>query len=911
MSAFFDEAVTPCPSRSRSSLDSLIDDDSSLEPTGQIEYTTEVRAPTLTGVRPRRANRTGSAFQILEDVIQKPAGPVEKRRRPNGAIKPSDRKSSLLAQPAQRFRPKVNAAPSASPRPVKQKTETQPKSRGVEGKTSRESLHVPPKKDAQLEQHSQDTGLKKNVRRNTVYIPPDDSTVASVFMGLFSPLKKPDGESLPPLAEDTQVNTLEKRIVQRQARKSLAVSARRAPLQPSKKIAQEAAFRVDVAGKNGGKENIPPGTFVDSEKKTSEFLPPTKPSRLNTVPAQKHVRLSNKLSSPNSKPAKAVAAAPKEQKPARGVLGEKQSNVKPSQSRSDLNKAVATGPTPPVMSASLDARASALSNRLGCTASSRASRIESVPPKLKRLNHEYPSLTEDIPKPALYEDNWLSHQETVITQLVNALFECTNGDSNAYDPNGMRLELLGLYHTDYFAQLYRRLQSSLSFGNLSTYKELLSRSNRLRHDVGLKRKFLDIWLQSYDLRALVAAVETVVGRKVFNDNHLQSDDANTPQNNATKRNRVMLKKLEGFLDAFLLHNDDVDQALHSTNDISETHMKAYRRTVLRSIILVVLLDQGKQCSSANLPQRLFVSSSSFKSSAALLQALIGVLLPSCGDITKPLGHLGCRLSYQQHELQEYNYQMENIAVDLRDGVRLTRLVEALFFTSENAQSDPDQTEVTLNTGEALCLLGDEKDLPLSKHLKYPCVSRAAKIFNVQIALSALESVRGSSAIVSTVRAEDIVDGYREKTIALLWALVSKWGLAGLVDWDDVSKEISRLERKALSQVGVERARSEAWFTEETFDDSDRPAYLLQKWATILAALKGLPVNNMTTSFADGRIYESIVDEYEPYITGNSHGGGLETSIRSAPVSLESRLRLLGCSSQFGTSHIQYITSILY
>jgi abnormal spindle-like microcephaly-associated protein len=236
---------------------------------------------------------------------------------------------------------------------------------------------------------------------------------------------------------------------------------------------------------------------------------------------------------------------------------------------------------------------------------------------------------------------------------------------------------------------------------------------------------------------------------------------------------------------------------------------------------------------------------------------------------------------------------------MRDGVRLTRMVEVLFFTSEHARSDiEDQTEVTLSTGEALSLLGDERDLPLSKHLKYPCVSRAAKVFNVQIALSALSSVRGSGTIVQDLRAEDIVDGYREKTIALLWALVSKWGLAGLVDWDDVGKEISRLKQKARSQLGHENIQDEPWFADSKFNEGDEHARLLQQWAAILAALKGLSINNMTTSFADGKVYESIVDEYEPYITGKSEQGSLETTMQPSLL-LETRLRLLGCSSQFG------------
>lgn len=911
MSGLLGEAFTPCPSRSRSSnggsetFDSFIDSDSAFETTAQNEYTTEIRAPILTGARPRRTNRAGPTFQIHADVINRPAGPAEKRRRPNTLAKsPSGRKSSLLAQPAQRFRPKANSAPSPPSRPNYKEVEARPKTQQHETETNDQAVAHSTDVRHTRKKHHQDhkDGLKRDVRRNTVYIPPDDTTVASVFMGLFSPVKKRQTTTLSKITEDDQINTLEARIAKLQARKSTVASARRAPLQPSSKIAQEAAIRVDIAGNNSGKENIPPGALAGIDKTyTSQPTSPLKPKRASIVSTSQSTPHDIDQRARIAKVVQPSTKVLKQNAPVRGVLGEKQKNtVMPqppcAREKHGLTRSKKTIKT----SMSLDVHASTTSSRLDHSRTLRSSKMGNMSSKLKNLNHEYPMLVENTAKPALYEENWLHHQETVITQLVNSLLECTNGDSTPCGPSTLRLEMLEIYHTEFFAQLHKRLQASLSYGTLSIPKELVTRYGRLIQDVGLRRKFLDIWIQSYDLRALVAAVETVVGRKISNDPTFLERDLDGIDESIFKARKVIIRKLEGFLDSFILHNDDMDLMVPDSRDIPiDTRARAYRRTVLRSIILVVLLDQAKQSRCTSLPRQLFVQNSPFKSSVEVLQALARVLLPSCGDISKPLGHLGCNMTYKQHKLQEYNYQINNIAVDLRDGVRLTRIVEVLFFTSEHVRSDvEDQTEVTLHTGEALSLLGDDADSPLSKHLKYPCASRAAKVYNVQMALSSLSSIKGSGSFLDDIRAEDIVDGYREKTIALLWALVSKWGLTGLVDWEDASKEIARLRRKAVSLVGYNKIPGELWLTGDDID-GDEHARMLQQWASILAALKGLSITNMTTSFANEKVYESIVDEYEPYITGGTCRSTMTVTPR--PLSLESRLRLLGCSSQFGKS----------
>lgn len=48
-----------------------------------------------------------------------------------------------------------------------------------------------------------------------------------------------------------------------------------------------------------------------------------------------------------------------------------------------------------------------------------------------------------------------------------------------------------------------------------------------------------------------------------------------------------------------------------------------------------------------------------------------------GDTMRHLASKGFRLSYEQDPRREYDYGVHNLAVDLRNGLRLSKLVELL------------------------------------------------------------------------------------------------------------------------------------------------------------------------------------------------------------------------------------------
>jgi len=175
-------------------------------------------------------------------------------------------------------------------------------------------------------------------------------------------------------------------------------------------------------------------------------------------------------------------------------------------------------------------------------------------------------------------------------------------------------------------------------------------------------------------------------------------------------------------------------------------------------------------------------------------------------------------------------------------------------------------------------------------LRYPASSRPTRLSNIQAILDQLNT---SSELKGLVQAKDIVDGAREKTLGLLWLLVTRYGLTRLIDSDDLSRETTRLS-KQIDSPG--QNQTVYHYIAPSDDDLTEK---LRLWAGAIARLHKLEMSNLTTSFADGKIFAAIVTEYENFFPKHH-----ETANDS---SFTEKLKAIGCSDYFGKS-LLYLTS---
>lgn len=775
-------------------------------------------------------------------------------------------------------------------------------------------------------------GPAKDARRRTIYIPSDDTTMLTLHPGQSTHVPRhprttsPDiGLDLVTLSEEEGTNLLPALKREKRApRKSLAVPPKRGPLSASSRSTQSVSFSSDVTGQGGGKENLPPGLEIVQSKgngthhieinfsKPNPQRPATKPAKVHfsatkdtkgpdrTHSVKKRPEATQKRTRPHTTNDDAPAKAHKAR--AEGTASTAAS------SRASLRTTIQTERAKMARMKRVPLSSSPFSTNISPPNALRRQRTEQAPVTMMHVvgqrppaQEKYPVLTEDLAQPELYEDNWLTFQEVAITQLINSVFDTASSNPGAeQSPIELRKKMLSLYHEPSVPTLHKRLQASLQYGALSIPKDLLAQTLRLKDDVGLRKKFLNLWTKSYNLNALRAAAQTIVGRQITTPCRLST--GSTCSDDGSRQYRAERRAVEGFLDAFLIRNEDAVRVKSASGSIASLTRNdddfgsqgwSWRRTALRSLMLVLLLDRAK--TAGMLPACLFQSTSSYKTSVEILHQLSHMLLPSLGDITRPLGHLSYKVDHVQYPLQEHTYHIDNIAIDLRDGITLTRLVELLLYSPSTLVAQQDDTiAITMPTGQLLTSsfdFAENESWVLSQHLKYPAIGRPQKVYNVQVALAALVGAQGvPSQAVSGIRADEIVDGHREKTLGLLWALVGTCGLGHLVDWPQIVRE-------------TERFRQQWYRNRDNFDerdlDSDDDAVttdiagltyhkrLLLCWSRSIARLHGLRVSNLTTSFADPKVLEAIVDTYLP-----------STLSFNGTLGLAAKLRAVGCSTSF-------------
>ncbi len=890
-----------------------------------VEYTTVLQdafrnaAPRRRPNAPRRTASWQPEVTIHEDNALLELAPLRVNRIENrrSSIFPRQEglhtsSSTILARPAHRVPPVVEAA---SLKPIRRRVSALLEERELAMSTLPTSSNRLP----QLESPK----MKKEPRRRTIYVPSDDTTIMTIHPGASLKTdqarftKHEETSILPDSAFEGENEGVSRPVQKRAPRKSLAAAPKRGPLQQSSRPVQGTTFSPDIAGRGGGKENIPPGSTMNNHccKNSKEGAMLGNDPTTNPVKEFGESKSASKGIT-NSTAASRARVAESRKRTNHGSF-DGSNRVKLHKSKDGLT-ALSNNISTKASSVSCNTSSKLLSSlRQGSPKNLIQSAGHVRPPSklsvplvvqmAQQQQEQYPIISNDIVRPELYEDNWLNHQEAAITQLVNSLFDAVEGGERGSSEISPSLEnsLLGIYHEPSVPVLYKRMQASLLYGALSIPKDLLSQAFRIKDDLGLRRKFLDLWLDTYDLPLLKAAAEVVVGRQTTLINKSPSSSFSDSGERNIRKTR---KAVETFLEIFLIRNEDaihVKQTVGTIGSIARSGQNptgdfgspgwSWRRTVLRSLMLVLVLDRAK--SSYVATSCLFLPGSPHKSSVSVLHALSSLILPSLGDITRPLGHLNYHVAHVQSPLQEYTYRITNLATDLRDGVRLTRLVELLLYPPSMLAYRKEDVTITMPTGDILTTPTGHKDSwVLSHHLKFPCLGRAQKVYNVQIALSALQGIKGAGNLVDGVKAEDIVDGYREKTVGLLWGLVGKWGLETLLDWRKLESEIRRLNKKGEEFFGREELDSENESELEFLEGLEKYTFLLKLWAKSIAKLHGLKVTNLTTSFADGKVFEKIVDEYEQYFpSGNSNA---EVSVMGCK-DLEAKLRRLGCSKYFG------------
>ena len=943
-------AGTPCPAPYSSTgsyypsygsqyAPSYLDDNT----TANIEYTTELKAAPRQA-KPRRPMRTthkpafNPSLDIFEDVAQEEQqhADFEMKRRSRASVVPTAaraKKSTILAHPAQKMMKPAPPMPIPEPqheRPHRRRVSQPPADKHAKDGNATVQLQEEVLEKKELKKQVP----KKDLRRRTIYIPSDDTSVFTIHPGqpTLAPRNareaSPDiGLDLVTLSEEEGNNLLpalkkEKKV----PRKSLAAPPKRGPLSTTSRSTQSVSFSSDMMGSGGGKENVPPGLNVIETKGKGKGIHIdinfTRPEakKLATKAPKVHFNAPKELERTlyTKKRTEATQKRPRahvdrDDAPAKALKSKADATASVANSRASLRTTIKTeraklarANRAPLSSSPFHTDRSPPTalrrNKTGSVASSITMLHEVGQPPQSR--EKYPVLTEDLAQSELYEDNWLTYQEVAITQLLNSVFDSAGKDPNAeQSPEDLRKKMLAIYHDPTIPALHKRLQASLQFGALSIPKDLLAQALRLKDDVGLRKKFLNLWTKSYDLTALRAAAETIVGRQITTPCRLST--GSTCSDDGSRQYRGERRAIESFLSAFLIKNEDAVRIKSGGGSIASLTRGddefgspgwSWRRIALRSLMLILILDKAKTTDA--LSGCLFQTTSPYKTSVEVLHQLSKMLLPSHGDITRPLHHLNYKVEHVQYPLQEYTYQIGNIAIDLRDGIVLARLVELLLYPS--AAQQEENFSLSLPTGEVFTSSSDasQKDVGvLSQHLKYPAIGRPQKVYNIQIALAALSTVpHMPSAAVSGIRAEDVVDGHREKTLSLLWSLVGKCGLGSLVDWPQLVKETERFRTQWYNTRDSLAGRAlDSENEEETTSELDTVAYhrrLLLSWSRSIARLHGLRVANLTTSFADPKVLEVIVDTYLP---SNLTTASMESS---GKMGLATKLKAVGCSTSF-------------
>ncbi|KAG5673532.1 hypothetical protein PVAND_003573 [Polypedilum vanderplanki] len=198
-----------------------------------------------------------------------------------------------------------------------------------------------------------------------------------------------------------------------------------------------------------------------------------------------------------------------------------------------------------------------------------------------------------------------------------------------------------------------------------------------------------------------------------------------------------------FICTHMFRSQYLQQKYSKYHQQQELLDKLKKHTAKNFLFLIFFLDRAKETRLIKQNPCLFIKAAPYKETTEILKKFASLVLANYGDIIRMMKRIDYVLTHKQTVIDEFDFAFKNLAVDLRDGVRLTKVMEVI-------------------------LLRDD----LVNKVRVPAISRLQKVHNVELAMKALESAEYK--IIGNITSKDIADGHREKTLSLLWQIIYKF-----------------------------------------------------------------------------------------------------------------------------------------
>ena len=429
--------------------------------------------------------------------------------------------------------------------------------------------------------------------------------------------------------------------------------------------------------------------------------------------------------------------------------------------------------------------------------------------------------------------NWLNY-----TLQENNEDQTTHGAHHAlilYQQMGqVRIKALQLFNDAPMERIRTQILDEIGRGKIKL------RSDRDLHaDLTQRNKMIDL-LFNISLPWLRLALETMFGQSIVPEEPQQlASPVQKVRHQRETENRIRLKTaVKSFIVNNLLSDKQtLDKYTGGKCNVPSGSFEVKYRAEMKSIVLYRLLvlfyflDRAKQQNILEKVTRLFGRNSPVKSTRELLLSFSRDFLSAEGDFVKHLSRIGLRVSYRQEICDELDYSVTNLAIDLRDGVRLARLYELITGASHKS---------TL------------------QQLRLPAVSRLQKLHNIGLVL---DLFRGQGVNIDIIP-HHIVDGHREFVLKLMWLILSHCCLTKLVSAQAIERETIRIKQGKHKEYNM-LADSDCPTNSTKEDEYELIRSKLLGWCQAVAGKFAISVENLESSLEDGRVLCLLIHYYHP------------------------------------------------